>query len=236
MISPEMLSKLPIFAGLDMHHLESVARLAFVRGYARGECVFLEGDPLPPCFHVLITGTLQIVKSSHSGKETAIRLIRAGELFAWAALLDTGMAPATARAMTPSRVLKIPQDALLRLLADEPTVALRLITTLSERLREVHEQLHAVISERARTRLARLILRYQQREGLSLQTLLPHQVLARMAGITYEESVRIVGEWTHGATPLLAYRRGGQITVMDTERLAELAEGYEEMAIARAGS
>lgn len=235
MISPDLLSRLPIFAGLDARHLDTVARLAFVRIYERGECVFLEGEPLPPCFHVLITGTLQIVKSSHSGKETAIRLIRPGDLFAWAALLDTGVAPATARAMTPSRVLKIPKEALFRLLADEPAVALRLITTLSERLREVHEQLHAVISERARTRLARLIVRYQQREGLTLQTPLPHQVLARMAGITYEESVRIVGEWTHEPSPLLAYRRGGHITVLDPPRLAHLAEGYEDVAIAQTG-
>ena len=93
MLNTDVLSQLPIFAGLDEHHLETVARLAFVRAYERGACVFLEGEALPPCFHVLIAGTLQIVKSSHSGKETAIRLIRPGDLFAWAALLDTGVAP-----------------------------------------------------------------------------------------------------------------------------------------------
>jgi CRP/FNR family transcriptional regulator len=231
MISPELLSKLPIFASLEPRHVEALSRLSVVRAYDRGECVFLEGEPLPVCFHVLMAGTLQIVKISLSGKETAIRLIRPGELFAWAALLDTGMAPATARAMTPSRVLKVPRDALMQLLSEDPAVALKLLATLSERLRDVHEQLHAVVSERARTRLARLILRHQQREGLAVQTPLPHQVLARMAGITYEESVRIVGEWSHGETPMLAYRRGGHITVLDAQRLAVMAEGLDETAL-----
>jgi CRP/FNR family transcriptional regulator len=230
MISNETLMRLPIFAGLDDEALSAIGRLAFVRPYDRGECVFLEGEVLPACFHVLLTGSLQILKSSHAGKETAIRLIRTGELFGWAALLDTGVAPATARAMAPSRVMKIPRESLEGLLARHPALGLRLITTLSERLREVHEQLHAVVSERARTRLARLIVRHRQREGDDLATPLPHQVLARMAGITYEESVRIVAEWTRDPEPLLAYRRGGVITVLDGDRLAQVAEGVEDAA------
>jgi CRP/FNR family transcriptional regulator len=227
MVRPEVLSKLPIFAGLEARHLDALAQLAFVRVHQRGDCVFMEGEQLPGCFHVLLAGAVQIVKSSHSGKETAIRLIRPGELFGWAALLDTGVAPATARATAPSQVLRIPREALVRLLSDEPAVALRVITTLSERLRDVHEQLHAVISERARTRLARLIMRHQRREGNALQTPLPHQVLARMAGITYEESVRIIGEWTHEPA-WLVYRRGGHLTVLDAERLAWFAEGTDD--------
>lgn len=230
MVPIELLSRLPIFAGMDEPALAAVARLAHMRVFDRGECVFLEGAPMPRLFHVLITGTVQIVKVSQSGKETALRVMRPGELFGWAALLDGGVAPATARCAEPSRVLKLPEAELVALLAQEPKVALRLLSTLSERLRDVHEQLHAVASERARTRLARLILRYQAREGARLETPLPHQVLARMAGIAYEESVRIVGEWTHCQPPVLAYGRGGKITVLDTHRLAALAEGAEVVA------
>lgn len=216
-----------MFADLDHENLVVIGALARVRTYERGECVFREGDPQSPYFQVLLTGSLQILKCSLSGKETAIRLIAPGEPFGWASLIDTGVAPATARAMTASRVLKIPRDDLMKLLSEQPKVGMRLLATLAERLRDVHEQLHAVVSERARTRLARLILRYQSREGAALQTLLPHQVLARMAGITYEESVRIIGEWTHGEPPLLQYGRGGNIVVLDLEGLASVAEGEE---------
>jgi CRP/FNR family transcriptional regulator, cyclic AMP receptor protein len=61
-------------------------------------------------------------------------------------------------------------------------------------------------------------------------------VLARMAGITYEESVRIVGEWTHDSAPMLAYKRGGHIVVLDAERLAAMAEGYEDVPLTKAGT
>ncbi|HEY9724370.1 MAG TPA: Crp/Fnr family transcriptional regulator, partial [Oscillatoriaceae cyanobacterium] len=219
------MKKTPILAELDEQTVAELAKDASLVAVENGGCVFLEGEPLPPFFFVLLTGTLQMVKCSQSGKETILRPIRPGEIFAWAALLDGGAAPATARAACASVVMRLPSQALLTAIARSPATALRLLATLSERLRDVHEQLHDIVSERARTRLARLILRQRAREGDCLQTLLPHQLLARMAGITYEESVRILGEWTHGEHPILSYRRGGRIEVLNAGGLMAIAEG-----------
>jgi len=227
MVATEAITALPLFKGLDDLQVQALARISTLRAYERGACVFHEGEPLPPFFLVLATGTLQIVKLAACGKETVIRLIPPGEPFAWAALLASGVAPASARAMEPVRVLHIPQDELTALLTRQPQLALRLLALYGQRLHDLHEQLHAVISERARTRIARLILRFMAREGANLRTALPHQVLARMAGITYEECVRIIGEWSHAAEPLLDYGRGGRIVVRAPAALAALAEGLE---------
>lgn len=234
MIATDLLASIPLFAELDEAQLARIAAVSHAHWLEPGECVIREAEPMPPYFHALLVGTVQIVKSALSGKETTIRLIRPGEIFAWAALLDDGPAPATARAMTRCRVVRIPHHAMSMLMAQEPALAMRLLATLCDRLRDLHEQLHAVISERARTRLARLILRHVDRDGAA-PTPLPHQVLARMAGITYEESVRIVGEWSHGPRPLVSYGRGGRIAVLDAAALAEVAEGLEPAA-ARSGA
>lgn len=228
MVPADLLASLPLFVGLERTHLDALSSITVSRTFDRGQTVFREGEPMPPYFFILVVGTLQIVKSAASGKETVLRLIRPGEPFGWAALLDEGETPAAARAMTSCRVVMIPRDDLLAMLAKEPKLALRLLAVFGERLRDVHEQLHSVVSERARTRLARLILRYEQREGPSLATPLPHQVLARMAGITYEESVRILGEWTQSARPVIDYGRGGKIVVLDERALVEMADGLEE--------
>jgi CRP-like cAMP-binding protein len=234
MIATDLLASLPLFAGVDAAQLARIAAVTHARVLEPGACVIREAEPMPPYFHAVIAGTMQILKSAHSGKETTLRLVRPGEIFAWAALLDGGDAPATARAMVRCRILMIPHAAMMALLAQEPALAVRLLATLCERLRDTHEQLHAVVSERARTRLARLIIRHQLRDGAS-PTPLPHQVLSRMAGIAYEESVRIIGEWSHGPRPLLSYGRGGRITVLDREALAAIAEGLE-LATSRSGA
>jgi CRP-like cAMP-binding protein len=227
MVAPDVITALPIFSALGEPGIGSLARMATLRSYERGACVFHEGEVLPPFFTVLVTGSLQIVKQAACGKETVIRLIPKGEPFAWAALLASGVAPASARVMEASRVLYLPREELMGLMTAEPRLALRLVALYGERLHDLHEQLHAVISERARTRIARLILRFMAREGPRLQTALAHQVLARMAGITYEECVRIIGEWSHAASPLLDYGRGGRIVVRDAVALEALAEGLE---------
>jgi CRP-like cAMP-binding protein len=229
MVALDAITAMPLFKGLDDVQVQALARISSLRIYERGACVFHEGEPLPPYFLVLATGTLQIVKLAACGKETVIRLIPPGEPFAWAAQLASGMAPASARAMTRLRVLQLPREELGALLAARPTLALRLLALYGQRLHDLHEQLHAVVSERARTRVARLILRFAAREGPALHTALPHQVLARMAGITYEECVRIVGEWANAPQPLLTYARGGQIVVHDPAALQALAEGLEQL-------
>lgn len=229
MVATEAIHRLPFFSGLDDPHVQELARISTLRSYDRGECVFREGEPLAPYFMVLVAGTLQIVKLSACGKETVIRLIPTGEPFAWAALLSSGTAPASARAMRSVTVMLIPREGLMAMLTEDPRLALRLVALYGERLHDLHEQLHAVVSERARTRIARLILRFMAREGLALATPLPHQVLARMAGITYEECVRIIGEWTHASAPLLSYGRGGRIVVRDVAGLRSLAEGLEPL-------
>ena len=116
---------------------------------------------------------------------------------------------------------------LLALLGQEPKLALKLLVLFAERLREQHDRLHAISSERARTRLAMTILRHQPVEGRQLPVQLPHRSLAKLAGLSYEETVRLMGAWTHAEPPLLAYERGGRITVLDLARLEAAAEGQE---------
>ena len=53
-----------------------------------------EGDRLSPQLHALITGRLEIKKTADNGKETLVRLIPAGELFAAPAIFGNGIAPA----------------------------------------------------------------------------------------------------------------------------------------------
>ncbi|MNL43150.1 hypothetical protein D3C87_1656520 [compost metagenome] len=106
---------------------------------------------------------------------------------------------------------------------------MKLLVTFAQRLREVQDTLHAVMSGRARTRLARAILGALDqggattvKDGLRLKTKLPHATLSRMVGITYEECVRLMREWSH-APEVLRYERGGVIVVCDRAELERQA-------------
>lgn len=222
------LTKLDFFQGLDESELRHLTAHSRVRACHASEVLFHEGDPLEPTLRILINGGLEIRKSAASGKETVVRLIRPNEIFAVAALFDRKVAPGTVVASEKSEVLEIRLDSIQAHLAENPGIAMKLLVAFAQRLRETQDALHAVVSERAKTRLATLILRILDREGgkrtpegLTLSTKLPHGTLSRMVGITYEECVRLIREWCQSPA-ILRYERGGVITVMDRPRLEAL--------------
>ncbi len=227
------LHELEFFRGLDAKELRELDERSSCRTYAAGEVLFHEREPLAAKLRFVCSGQLQIHKSAASGKETIVRLIRPGEVFAVAALFDRRLAPATVTATVDTVVLEIALEDFQAHLTRYPLMAIKLLGAFAQRLKDLQETLHTVASERARIRLAALLLRTLERGGgipvpgggIRLKTRLPHAVMSRMVGITYEECVRLIREWSHDPG-LLTYQRGGILTILDREGLEkELLEG-----------
>jgi hypothetical protein len=60
--------------------------------------------------------------------------------------------------------------------------------------------------------------------GQQLKILLPHNYIASMTGIAYEESVRIVSRLRKQYN-CIQYLRGGKIIITNLKQLKELAQG-----------
>ena len=102
-------------------------------------------------------------------------------------------------------------------------IGLQILHCFNQRLQEMHQTIHDLISERAIVRLSRAIYYSGQRYGVSetslgqqLNSKLPYQQLSRMIGITYEECVRLVKK---ELKDILIYQRGGIITIQDEAAL-----------------
>lgn len=221
------LQQISIFQDLETTQLESLVSSSCIRNYQQGEIVMQEGDRLPQKLYALMTGRLEIKKTAVNGKETVIRLIPAGELFAAPALFGNGISPASAICQVESQVLTIDRDALLKAIARSPEISLRILEVFNQRLQQLHNTVHGLISERAMVRLIRLIQYYRDRDGTHavaegdrLNLKLPYYQIARSIGITYEECVRLFKKLKGVAI----YQRGGTIIVKDWEGLeAEIA-------------
>ena len=154
------LQQLSIFQDLEIAQLESLVRYSYVKEYRSGEIVMHEGDPLPQQLYGLITGRLEIKKTADNGKETVVRLIPPGELFAAPAIFGNGISPATVIAQVESQVLTIDREALLLVISQSPEISLRILEVFNQRLQQLHNTVHGLISERAMVRLVRLIQYY----------------------------------------------------------------------------
>ncbi|NDJ20602.1 cyclic nucleotide-binding domain-containing protein [Nostoc sp. B(2019)] len=229
--SLEQLSQIIVFAGLETADQISLQPHTLVQHYLKGEIILHEGDRLPAKLYAVVSGSIQVTKTATTGKETILRTLAAGEIFAAPALLGNGISPATVTAESDCEILTIQRDALLKAIQQNPEIALRMLMIFNTRIQLLHETVHGLVSERAIVRLARLIQYFATEsgtesspQGTSLKAKLSYYRMARSSGITYEECVRLI----KSINSVVAYSRGGQITILDAQKLDAIASGDVE--------
>jgi CRP/FNR family transcriptional regulator, cyclic AMP receptor protein len=223
----EQLQQISIFSGLEPEQLTHLQPHTTVKQYLRGEIILHEGDRLPAKLFSVLSGTIQVKKTAASGKETILRTLSAGELFAAPSLFGDGISPATVVSDRDCQILTVDRTVLLEMIRQTPEIALQIIAVLNDRLQHLHSTVHGLASERAIVRLARLIHTSVVEEGtetttsgLCLRSSLPYYQIARSIGITYEECVRLFKQ----LQPIVSYHRGGKIILRDRQELEKIAE------------
>ena len=129
-----VLSRVPLFAGLDRVTLAKLA-VHFERiRFEAGEVVFREGDP-GDAFYVVLHGTFSdYVGSPDAGVDTRLATRGPGGTFGDIALLSNRPRSTTVRADVAADALRLERGRFLGLVAQEPAVALAIAATLSERV------------------------------------------------------------------------------------------------------
>ena len=227
----EQLAQVPLFAACHHAELEHFQPHTHLRAYRREEIIFHEGDSLPEKLHILFSGVLQVQKNADSGKETILRLLRAGDVFAAPAIFGNRQAPATVLAVDDCEILTLDRTKLLDAIQYTPELAFRLLEVFNQRLQQLHNMVHGLVSERAVVRLARLI-QYSAwqygteatADGELLRIKLPYYQMARRIGITYEECARLMKT----LQDTVMYERGGKIVILDWEGLEAMVGGRSE--------
>jgi len=227
----EQLASISVFTQLQPEQLSSLQPYTSVHTYQQGEIVSHEGDRLPARLYALITGLLRVSKTATTGKETILRSLFPGDIFAAPALFGNGIAPATVIAEERAQILMVEREALLAVIQDSPDIALKMMAVFNHRLQQLHEMVHGLVSERAIVRIARLLQSVvteqdiePNHEPIYLRQSLSYYEIARSIGITYEECVRLFKQ----LQSIVSYSRGGHIIITDWEKLEAIAHGTLE--------
>ncbi|HSR48877.1 MAG TPA: ATP-binding protein [Anaerolineales bacterium] len=135
----ESLQRLPLFADLSPDELDVLADGSRPKSLAPGEVLMLEGSP-GGSLYVILEGDFEITKRSGPA-EVLIAVRGPGEVIGEMSLLDGSPRTATVRALGASRLLEIDQEAFRRLVETSPTASLRILHTISARLRHTQSML-----------------------------------------------------------------------------------------------
>lgn len=111
---------------------------ALGRTYQDGEVVVRQGEE-GDCLFVVQEGQLEVVREE-GGREVPIRLVGKDELFGEMAVFERQRRSATVRARGPARVLTLDKKNFLRRVNEDPSLAFRIVETMSRRVRELSAQ------------------------------------------------------------------------------------------------
>jgi CRP/FNR family transcriptional regulator len=106
------------FAGLSEAAGKRLAELSRRRTVGKRDLLFMEGAE-GNAVYLLISGSIQLVKTNMDGKETVIKTVKEGELFAEVILFEKSKFPVTAAACTEVEVIELPRAGFLKLLNEE---------------------------------------------------------------------------------------------------------------------
>src|SRR5512141_1817041 len=98
---------------------------ASVQSLSKGEQVFQEGDQARS-FYIVRTGKIRMVNYNEEGREFVQGLFSASESFGEPPFFTGGVYPASAQALEPSEVWKIPKAKFLKLLKENVDIHLEL--------------------------------------------------------------------------------------------------------------
>ncbi|NJC88373.1 MAG: Crp/Fnr family transcriptional regulator [Desulfuromonas sp.] len=219
-----ILKSIPLFAGLGEADLDALQQIARVRDYQRGELLFSDGEKAEG-FFVVLDGKVKVYKLSSEGKERILHIVHPGGTFAEAAIFGNGLYPAYAEPLLASRLLFIPKDGFLQLLASNGRIAINMIAGLSRFLRQFAQQVEELTFKDVPSRLARYLLDLSKGKRMTVELPISKSQLASNLGTVSETFSRTLRKLSDDD---LIRVNGKRIEILDIERLEELAEKCKE--------
>lgn len=111
---------------------------ALGRVYEDGEVVMREGDT-GACMYVIEEGRVQ-VSVRRGDEELPLRVLGAGEIVGEMAIFENEPRSATVKALGTARILTIDRKGFLRRVHEDPSLAFRILQTMSHRIRDLTEE------------------------------------------------------------------------------------------------
>lgn len=196
----EILANLPFFAELNSDQIQQINSLFTEKGYEQGEPIFFSGDPASHLY-VVADGHVKLMQHTYTGQNVLLDVLIRGE-FLGSLLPQAGDDYSeTAIAQTPCCLLGIPNQAFSNLLQQYPSVSLKVIEKMSQRLQDANQMIRRLSAQSVEGRMAHILLKLgeklgqPQEIGLLIQLPLSRADLAEMTGTTVETASRVLSRF-----------------------------------------
>jgi CRP/FNR family cyclic AMP-dependent transcriptional regulator len=169
------------------------------RNYPKNVVLITEGDR-SDSFYVILSGKVKVFLSDEHGKEVQLNTQGPGEYFGELALIDQAPRSASVMTLEPSQLAVVSRQDFQRCLAENPDIAVELISFLVSRVRSLTESVKNLALLDVYGRVARTLLNLssEQDDQLVIKERLTHQEIANRVGASREMVSRIMKDLCTG--------------------------------------
>lgn len=186
----EILNRTALFGNISPANLSALADICLTKTVEKREVLFFEGDK-GYSLYLLVSGNVQLYKTTPEGKDVVIKVIKPGEIFAEVILFEENVYPVSAMALKKSLVYMIPKHQFHCLLENE-RFRNEFIGILLKKLRYLANQIWYLTSRDVEDRFLMFLEEHHGRKE-TVRCSLSKKAVAAAIGTTPETLSRLLG-------------------------------------------
>jgi CRP-like cAMP-binding protein len=185
---------------LSLEDLEEAGIRLVERRYGAEDYIFAPGDA-DGHLYLVLSGTVRLYKIYGDYKEATVALLKDGDLFGELSLQEGAGQTVFAQALTDVRVASVRKSVLVEVVKRDQELAMKLFSSLSERLKQSEEVIGSLLKREVSARLTKLLQNLGDRFGETngsatvLDMRFTHQDLANMIASTREAVSKVMSEF-----------------------------------------
>jgi CRP/FNR family transcriptional regulator, cyclic AMP receptor protein len=220
-----LLRNVSLFAQINDDELDALASDLLPQSFHKNQVLFQQGSTTSSLY-IVRTGSIQVTAFGRNHEVAYVGVYGPEQCFGEFSLLDGLPRSGEAVALANSELLVLTRPAFFRFLEQHPTVAVKLLVTVSRRMRFAEAAIDHPTLLNAEQKIANVLLEIAERYGASseryigLGMRLSGDDLASLAGVTRDAANAIVSRLKLDGVLML---ERAHVVSIDVERLRTLA-------------
>lgn len=203
---------------------------AHARNFDRGSTIFLRGETATGIY-IVLDGWVKLYRIAPSGAEAVVGVITKGASFGEAVAFRHDVYPVSAETVTDSTLLRIEADSFLRIIRNNPEVALSILSATYLHLHGLIAQIEALKAQTGAQRVAEFLLELAACKTGACEVTLPYDkaLIAGRLGMKPESLSRAFGRLKDQGVVV----RQNVAEISDVEALRDYVEADPALAWSR---
>lgn len=187
-----LLSNQALFRNISPFELEVLQKEVVKVELDKGSMLFQKGER-SDCTYILVYGLIKLGIPSLHGHDKVLELIRPNQSFGEAMMFLDEPYPFYAEAIESSLLLRLPKNALMRLIEQSPVIAKQMMVGLSYRLHGFIRDVERYSLQNATQRVIDYLIQVSERQGaLEIRLELKKNLVASLLNLSPETFSRVL--------------------------------------------